>query len=286
VIFRNANRLSMQKRIKEILQQHENNRIEFKSSFNSDVVETICAFANASGGNIYIGVTDKRKIIGVKNLTHELIKNWINTIKTNTLPQQFPEIFVHEVEEKQIAEIIVQEYPLKPVACRGKFFKRFGSSNHLLQADEIAEMQLMSINSSFDSFVVDKSIQDFESNLITRFFKDIKLQNRISLTDNNLVNLEKLGLVKNETPTYAALLLFGNHNTGIHIGRFKERDIIIDDILIKSPLIDAVDEALRFIQKNISVAYIIENQLKRTENWQYPIPVLREILLNSIIHRD
>ena len=47
---------------------------------------------------------------------------------------------MHEFDGKSIAEIIVQEYPLKPVACRGKFYKRFGSSNHLLQADEIAQM--------------------------------------------------------------------------------------------------------------------------------------------------
>ncbi len=127
----------MQHRIKEILEQHENSRIEFKSNFNSDVVETICAFANASGGNVFIGISDKRKILGVQNLVHETIKNWINTIKTHTLPQLFPEIVVHELQSKLIAEIIVQEYPVKPVACRGKFYKRYGSSNHLLHAQEI-----------------------------------------------------------------------------------------------------------------------------------------------------
>ena len=122
--------------------------------------------------------------------------------------------------------------------------------------------------------------------LINQFFRTLKAQNRIKLTDDNLVNLEKLGLLKKRIPTFASLLLFGNHNTGIHIGRFKDRDLIIDDILIKSPLIEAVDEALRFIQKNISVSFHFENQLKRIEKWQYPIPVLREILLNAIIHRD
>ncbi len=101
-----------------------------------------------------------------------------------------------------------------------------------------------------------------------------------------MVNLEKLGLTKKEIPTFASLLLFGNHNTGIHIGRFKDRDIIIDDILIKAPLVDGINDALRFIQKNISVNYQFGNQLKRIENWQYPIPVLREILLNAIIHRN
>ena len=155
-----------------------------------------------------------------------------------------------------------------------------------MQADEIAQMQLLSINSSFDAFTVDMSITELDFNLVDRFFQEIKSQNRIKLTDNNVVNLEKLGLTKKEIPTFASLLLFGNHNTGIHIGRFKDRDIIIDDILIKAPLVDGINDALRFIQKNISVNYQFGNQLKRIENWQYPIPVLREILLNAIIHRN
>jgi len=156
----------MNNRILNIIEQHESSRVEFKSNFNSDVVETICAFSNANGGNIFIGINNNQKIIGVQNLHHELVKDWINTIKTNTLPQLYPDIVIHAVQGKQIAEIIVQEYPVKPVACRGKFFKRLGSSNHLLQADEIAQLQLLSINSSFDSFVVDKSIDELDSDLI------------------------------------------------------------------------------------------------------------------------
>lgn len=100
------------------------------------------------------------------------------------------------------------------------------------------------------------------------------------------MNFEKIGLTKNEKPTYAALLLFGHHKTNIHIGRFKTPELIIDDILINSPLFLAVDEAIKFIQKNISVEYVIGNNIRRTEKWQYPIPVLRELLLNAVIHKD
>ncbi len=276
----------MNNRITEILNNHENSRIEFKTNFNSDVIETVCAFSNSFGGNVFVGISDKSKIIGIENLTDEIIKNWINNIKINTNPQIYPEIIIHKYEGKQIAEIVVQEYPVKPISCRGKFFKRIGSSNHLIQASEIAEMQILSTNSSFDSFVVENEIKELDFDLIDSFFREIKNTNRIKLTDNNENNLEKLKLTKNSKPTFASLLLFGNHNTGIHIGRFKTRDLIIDDILIKSPLIVAVNEALAFIQKNISVRFEFENKLKRNEIWQYPIPVIRELLLNAIIHRD
>jgi len=108
----------------------------------------------------------------------------------------------------------------------------------------------------------------------------------VSVNDDPLVNLSKIGLLKEGQLTFAALLLFGEHRTGIHIGRFKTQDVIIDDILIKSPLATAVDEAMTFIKKNISLRYEFTGELRRKEIWQFPLPVIRELLLNAIIHKD
>jgi len=69
--------------------------------------------------------------------------------------------------------------------------------------------------------------------------------------------------------------------------RFKTNDTIIDDILIKSPLVAAVEEALDFIKKSISLRYEFTGELRRKEIWQYPLPIIRELLLrgwNKISH--
>lgn len=131
-------------------------------------------FSNSHGGNIFIGITDKSKIVGIENLSDEMIKNWINSIKMITNPAIYPEIIIHKIEQKQIAEIIVQEYPVKPVACRGKYLKRIGSSNHAISVEEIADMQIQSINSSFDSFIVDSEISDLDSNLVKKILQRVK----------------------------------------------------------------------------------------------------------------
>ena len=175
---------------------------------------------------------------------------------------------------------------MKPVSYKGRYYKRIGASNHLINTDEIAEMQLFSINSSFDAFIVDMSLSELDKTLIDNFFDRIKRAGRLKLTDDNINNLNKIGLFKNRKPTYASFLLFGNHNTGIHIGRFKTPDIIIDDLFIKSPLITAVDEAMAAIKKNINVRFNFTGELQRKEIWQYPLEVIREILLNAIIHRN
>ena len=82
----------------------------------------------------------------------EIMKEWVNIIKQSTQPQIYPEMNTYDIEGKTIVAVKVQEYPIKPVSCKGKYFKRVGASNHLVPLDEIVEMQLYSINSSFDSF--------------------------------------------------------------------------------------------------------------------------------------
>ena len=109
---------------------------------------------------------------------------------------------------------------------------------------------------------------------------------RVNLGDDLLTNLTKLKLIQDGRPTLAAMLLFGNHGYTLHIGRFKAADTIIDDLLIKTPLTTALDEAMIFIKKHINLSYDFDGSLQRKERWQYPLEGLRELLLNAVVHRD
>ena len=44
----------------------ENEKVEFKTSFNQEVVEAVCAFANKRGGNIFIGLKSPEKVLGLQ----------------------------------------------------------------------------------------------------------------------------------------------------------------------------------------------------------------------------
>ena len=55
--------------LQNIISQGENEQVEFKETFNKQVIETVVAFANTKGGSIFIGVNDKKQI-----LTHEFIR--------------------------------------------------------------------------------------------------------------------------------------------------------------------------------------------------------------------
>ena len=51
--------------IKTWLEEGESERLEFKTSFNAECIETLVAFANAKGGSVLLGVSDNAEPIGV-----------------------------------------------------------------------------------------------------------------------------------------------------------------------------------------------------------------------------
>ena len=59
----------MSLKIKSLIQQGEGLQIEFKKceySLGRDVFETVCAFLNRLGGELFLGVNDNGKIIGIE----------------------------------------------------------------------------------------------------------------------------------------------------------------------------------------------------------------------------
>lgn len=129
----------------------EDSHNEFKASFNEDVVVSLAAFANADGGTVYVGVNDKGEPVGVE-LGQESVAKWINEIKQKIEPGIVPSVDVLEINGNHVVALMVQEWPVKPVSVRGRYYRRQGNSNHLLSAGEIADMIIQSRNVSWDSY--------------------------------------------------------------------------------------------------------------------------------------
>jgi len=128
----------------------ESDVLEFKASFGKEVIETLCAFANHKGGTVLIGVENSGRVVGILCGT-ETVQSWVNQIKHNTIPSLIPDVEMATTDGRQVAVIRIGEFPVKPVACRDRYFKRAANSNHRLSVAEISNLHLQSLQLSWDS---------------------------------------------------------------------------------------------------------------------------------------
>ena len=277
-------------RLKECaLPVSESDQVEFKNSFNDEVIVSLVAFAKTKGGNVYIGINDSGSVHGL-DIGKETIQNWINEVKNKTQPSIIPDAESTRIDGKSIVRLSINEFPVKPVAFKGRFFKRIKNSNHLMSAIEISDLNLQSLQLSWDSYpTYNKSFNDLDLFKIDKFIEKVNNTGRFSLHGVTKDNLEKIKLINGDTITNAALLLFSKETVGynVHIGRFKTTSLIIDDKMLNGTLFETVEETMRFIIAQIKVAFEIKGMpTSRTEIFEYPVPALREMVLNSLIHRD
>jgi len=274
--------------ILDIIDNGENQTVEFKTSFQKEVIETVASFANSDGGKIFIGIDDNGNMLGV-DISEETIQNYINTIKQNTIPSVIPDIQEIQIQNKTILIIDVKQYPVKPVSNKGKYYKRVKNSNHLMSSIEISDMLLKTLNLSWDAYEYpDITIESLDTQKIEKFFATTKQTGRFNLNEAELTMLEKLSFIKNNKPTIASMLLFAKDplRMNIRVGRFKDDITIIDDRQITDTLFEAVEDTMKFIKTYMMVSYEFNGEIRRVEKWDYPLKALREVVLNAVVHRD
>ena len=276
------------KEIKILIEKGEGIHLEFKQTFNMETIETLVAFANTEGGKVLVGVSDAGSIIGV-SINSETVQNWLNEIKMKTSPSVLPDTDIIEIENKFVIMFSVQEYPIKPISTKGKYFKRFANSNHLLNITEVVNMHLQSFNTSWDYHINNQfKIEDISFEKVQTAIDNIN-QSGISITDDPLTFLFKNDLVRDGMLTNAAYLLFTSKDsviTTIELGRFQSEIIIKDTARTKSDILSQINQVIDFVKKHINKEIIITGQPQNIQKWQYPLEAIREITLNMIIHRD
>lgn len=96
--------------------------VEFKEALDKGLSKVV-AFANASGGRLYLGVTDAGKIKGIE--ISNRLKSQIQDLAHNCDPQ----IILNIAENNNILVIKVEEGVNKPYSCSAGFFMRIGANS-------------------------------------------------------------------------------------------------------------------------------------------------------------
>ena len=106
---------------------------EFKRSMPSNLGAEICAFANATGGVILLGVTDEGKAVGVGG--HNRLKSQAQTIARSADPP----IAVEVESAGAVLVVNVPEQHGKPYSFGGRFHIREGANCQQMSREEIRE---------------------------------------------------------------------------------------------------------------------------------------------------
>src|SRR5690606_35392056 len=207
--------------IQHIITQGENEITEFKTSFGEEVIVSLVAFANAKGGTVYVGVSDSGDIKGI-SLGKETTAQWINEIKNKTAPVIIPDAEIIEEKNKTVIALKNQEYAVKPVSVRGKYYKRIKNASHQLLVSVVVNMHLQSLNTSWDAYPDPvHGLDDISLDKVQQCI-DVMKSRGTTINESPLSFLLKHDLIREEKPTNAAYLMFKNRDsmdTTIELGR-------------------------------------------------------------------
>jgi predicted HTH transcriptional regulator len=279
------------------LGQEEGKTLEFKENATSlnRILQTIIAFANTAGGMLLIGVKDKTKeIIGITDVLKEE-ERIANAIADSITPLITPNFQFHTWRNRDILMISVAYTPgpyyLKSKGIESGTYIRLGSTNRVADRVAIAEIQRLAIHQSFDELPNIKATQDdLDLSLASELFG--RIGKKFAMNSARLLHL----LVEHQStfyPSNGGILLIGKERRTffpdgiIKCGCFsgKTKTHIIDQQEIDSVLPIAVDEVISFIERHTATRSEI-GKVRRVDIAQYPPIVVREAIINAIVHAD
>lgn len=259
------------------------------------LTEDISAFANADGGDLYVGITDlERRWDGF--VDEEAANGHLQPFE-NYFPagtdfhyeflecDGYPGLVLHVQTNKTHAVVN---------ASNGIPYKRVGAQSLPQNTPEkLKLLQLAKGVVSFETELVNVSRESItDSDVVKNFIKEV-----VPLTTPEPW-LRKQNLIRDDRPTVAGVLLFADEPQaalpkycGIKIYRYKTRDLeghrdllAEDPITVEGDLYTQITKAVQGTKDMIEKVSKLGDE--GIEKIQYPPETLHEILTNAVLHRD
>jgi ATP-dependent DNA helicase RecG len=264
----------------------ESKTIEYKREFTDDIKKTVIALANTDGGKIFIGVEDYGSVLGVAQ-PDAVTLQVNNAIRDAIRPDVtlFTETSLMLLEEKPVVVISIQRGTARPYYLSGNgirpegVFVRQGSST--VPATETAILNMIK-ETSGDSYETARSLnQQLTFQETNAYFKrkDVGFEKSHKRT---------LGLIGDDGMyTNLALLLSDQcaHNIKLAVFEGDRKSIFKERREFSGSLLRQLEEVYAYLDRfNRTKAEF--KVLDRIDIRDYAHEVIREALLNAIVHRD
>ena len=263
----------------------ENENVEFKEMFTENIYKEIVAFLNTCGGTIYIGYNDARDLVGLNDA--KKIEEHISVGITQKISPDcsvFVTIDNNSINGLDYIVINVSKgisvYSLKDKGILKGTYIRNGSCSIPASEETVKQMIIKNSNLTFETSV---SInQDLTFNYIKESFDEVG----IDVSNKNIVkNLSMLD--KQDKYTNLALLLSDQNPYTLKIATYESvaKSNFLDRKEFSGSLLEIYDKTLDYLKLNSATYGLIDGTIRKDIE-EYPEFIIREILLNSLIHRD
>ena len=276
----------------------EGQHIEFKKSLSNleSILQSIVGFANDGGGELFIGISDEGKIIGA-SIGKNTVESLAREISKNIQPPILPEIHSEKREDKIIIVIKIKKSEVKPHFYKSIAYKRSGKTNIQLTPQEIEEMIKARIQiRDFDERTEEATTKDIDNEAFEKFKSHAREKKRVeiaNLKDEEI--LQKLNLVEGNKLKNAATFLFAENPSRYFpffsfkcaVSKTSEFDLeqLVDIQSYEKPFFLLIEELVDYVIRYIPKRVYLEG-LRIREDPIIPVNALREMVVNSLIHRD
>jgi len=274
-----------------VLDEGEGHKIEFKESFTKNISQEMVAFANTTGGRIFVGISDDGVLKGVEvtNRLKSQIQNFADSCE--------PAVKIIMTEFENILVVEVWEGTDKPYKCSSGFYTRVGPNSQKMKRDEIIEFFKVEGKIRFDE-LMNTSRFDFEEHYdpkkLDRFLKLAGIS-RVMDDPSVLVNLGVAEKQEGKVFFNNTGILFFSRNlddiyrhTVVTCALYKGTDKVdvMDRRDFNEDIVSNIDRAMIFLRQYVPLRYEMTGDVRRREIPEVPYGALREAIINAVAHRD
>lgn len=264
----------------------ENQNVEFKQEYMDDIRKEAVAFANAEGGTIYVGIRRDGTAVGIDDPDSVMLRI-SNSLKDAIAPDIMPFVSIRTIDMNgvTVVEITIATGTNRPYYIREKGLKpsgvyvRKGSSSQPMTDDGIREMIRQTGGKSYEesrSLKQDLTFDTFSFEMDKHHLEHGKPQMqtlKLIGEDGLYTNLAYLLSDQCESVTKAALF------------QGKDKAVFRDRKEFTGSILKQLEEVYRYIDlANKTKANFAG--LNRIDVRDYPEEAIREVLLNTVVHRD
>ncbi len=272
--------------------------------------DTLSSFSNQYGGGIIIFGIDEKNGYAVSGVYDpQDLQARVTQQALQMEPVVRPIFTVTEYNGKCVVSAEISEADTNDKPCfykaagrlRGSYI-RVGDSDEPMTEYEVYSYESYKKKIRDELRLVDRAtLEDFNAETLEEYFLKIRRE-KVNLSKHSTDKILALqGMTSDGKPTVAGLLVLGDYPQAFfpqmsitamavdgtvfgELGASGER--FIDNKRIEGTIPQMLEESMAFVRRNIRTATVISQNGVREDKTEYPLKAVREVILNSLIHRD